>query len=112
MHESEALVGDTPPAEPAAPSVPLVVTYASDIMQSSVVDQVASMLASFKESVEARLSQIDIRFSQVNSSSASLSQDSYVSCLSAPTPVAVRSEHPPDRGSLPPCNIETDWDLP
>ena len=53
-----------------------------------------------------RFSSIDLRFSQVIPSSASLSHPSDVSCqdvlsnrcLSVPSPVAVHTEHPPDRG--------------
>ena len=105
VHESEALAGDTPLAEPASPSVSLVVTTASNVMQSDVVGLVKSMIATFAEYLEARFSQIDHKFSQVNPSSASLTQASNVSCqdvdncsLSDLSPVAMRSEHQPDRG--------------
>ena len=105
VHEHEALGGDATPAEPAPPFVSPVVTTASDTVQSAVVDQVKLMFASFQESLEARFTQIDNRFSQISSSSASLNQDSNDNCqdainrsFSAPYPVAVRSEHPPDRG--------------
>ena len=63
------------------------------------------MFTSFQESLEARFTSIDNRFSHISSSSASLNQDSNVSCqdainrsFRAPSPVAVRSEYPPDRG--------------
>ena len=59
------------------------------------------------QSLEARFSSVDQHFSQVISSSASTDIHSRVdvSCqdaitnrsLTTPTPVAVRSEHPPDR---------------
>ena len=105
VHEPEALAGDAPPVELDSPSVSSVVTTASDFVQSDVVGQVKSMIANFAESLEARFSQIDRRFSQVNPSSASFTQDSNVSCqdvdnrsLSALSPVAVRSGHPPDKG--------------
>ena len=105
VHRPEALAGDTPPAELASPFVSPVVTTASDVMQSALVGQVKSMIATFAESLEARFSQIDRRFSQVNPNPCSLTQASNVSCqdvdncsLSAPSPVAMRSEHPPDRG--------------
>ena len=63
------------------------------------------MITSFTESLEARFSSIDRRFSQVVTSSASVTQANDDSCqdvltncsLSAPSPVAVRTEHPPDR---------------
>ena len=104
MHEPEVLGGDTPPAKPATPSVSPVVTSSSNSSQSAIVDQVKLMFASFLESVEARFTDIDM-FSQISSSSASHVQDSNVSCqyannrsFPAPPPVAVRSEHPPDRG--------------
>ena len=104
VHEPKALGGDAPPAEPAAPSVSPIVTIVSDAVKSAVVGQVKLMFA-FQESLETKFNQIDNRFSQISSSSASLNQDSNVSCqdainrsFSAPSPVAMRSEHPPDRG--------------
>ena len=110
VYEPEVFAGDLPPAEPASPSVsPVTVTTASVILQSvdtAVVDQFKSMIASFAKSLEARFSSFDCRFSQVMTSSASVTQPSDVSCqdvnsnhsLSAPSPVAMRTEHPPDRG--------------
>ena len=64
------------------------------------------MFASFAESLEARFSSIDRGFSWVIPTSASVTHSSDVSCqevnfnhsLSAPSPVAVRTEHLPDRG--------------
>ena len=65
-----------------------------------------STFASFAKSLEGRFSSIDKRFSQVMSSSSFKVIDSRdnVSCqgvfshsFAAPSPVAVRSEHPPDR---------------
>ena len=75
------------------------------------------MIASFAESLEARFSSIDLRFSQVIPSSASVTQSSDVSCqdvncncsLSAP-PVAVWTEHQPD--GVPPHRIPTTWEPP
>ena len=106
VHEPEALAGDASLAQPASPSVSPVVTATSNVMQSvDLVGQAKSMIANFAESLEARFSQVDHRFSQVIPSSTSLTQSSHVSCLdvdnrslSAPSPVAVCSEHPPDRG--------------
>ena len=105
VHEPEALAGNVPPAELASPSVSPIVTTASNVMQSDLVGHLKSMIAKFAESLEAIFSQIDRRFSQVNPSSASLTQASNVSCqgvdnhsLSAPSPVAMRSKHTPNRG--------------
>ena len=71
------------------------------------MSQVKSVFANFAESLEARFSLIDHRFSQVISRSASSDSHSRVdvSCQdaitnhsrAAPTPVAVRFEHPSDR---------------
>ena len=80
VHEPEALDGDAPQAELAMPPVSPVVTTASDISQSAVVDQVKLMFAPFQESLEARFGQINNRFGQISSSSASLNQDSNASC--------------------------------
>ena len=70
------------------------------------------MLDSFKDSMEARFANIDHRFSQFSASSASPVSMSNVSCqdatnhsLTAPSPLAVHSEHPPDMG---PCAPYTD----
>ena len=68
------------------------------------------MITSFAESLGARLSSINRRFSQVLTCCASVTQASDVSCqdvltdcsLSAPSPVAVRTEHLPDRGPYTP----------
>ena len=62
------------------------------------------------ESLEDRFSSIDRRFSQVIPNSAFVTQSSDVSCqdvtsnssLSAPSLVAMRTEHPPDRGPYSP----------
>ena len=47
VHESEALSGDAPLAEPNVLSMSPVVTIASDTAQSAIVDQVKLMFASF-----------------------------------------------------------------
>ena len=76
------------------------------------------MIASFAESLEARLSLIDHRFSQVMTSFAYVTQSSDVSCqdvisncsFSAPSPVAVRIEHP--LIGVPLRRIQTTWEPP
>ena len=104
MTEPQVFDGDAPPAEPATPSVSPVITTASD-PSPQLGDQVKSMLDSFKDSLGARFASIDHRFSQFSASSASPVSISNVTCqdainhsFTAPSPVAVRSEHPPDRG--------------
>ena len=99
-----------PPAELATPSASPVVTTASDSAQSAIVDQVKLMFASFQESLEARITNIDNRFSQISSSSAlhrllrivRPAVRMPITALPAPSPVAMRSEHPPDRGPYTP----------
>ena len=107
------VAGNQSPAEPASPCVsPALVTFTSDSIAENqsgvdIVCQVKLMFASFAESLEVRFSSIDQHFSQVISSCASFDSHSRVgvSCqdvifnhsLAAPTPVAVRSEHPPGR---------------
>ena len=102
----EVFDGDAPPTEPAAPCVLPVVTTASD-PAPQLVDQVKSMLDSFKDAFEARFASVNHRFSQFSASSDSPVSISNVSCQDAtnhslppPSPVAVCLEHPPDRG---PC---------
>ena len=110
VHEPVVVAGDQPLAKPASPCVsPVLVTSASDAVaknQSDIVSQVTSMFASFTESLEARFSSVDQRFSLVISSSASNSHSRVdFSCqdaisnrsFAAPAPVAVHFEHPPDR---------------
>ena len=115
VQEPVVVARDPPSAEPASPSAtPALVTSASDSVaenqsgfDSNIVSQVKSMFASFAESLEARFSSIDQHFSQVISCFASTNIHARVgvSCqdvitnhsLTAPTPVAVRSDHPPNR---------------
>ena len=105
MYEPEALVGDAPQSEPASLFMSSVMTTTSDVMQGvDIVGLINPMIATFAKSLEARFSQVDCRFSQGNHSSSSLTQSSNVSCqdvdnhsLSVPPPVAVCSEHPPNR---------------
>ena len=78
------------------------------------------MFARFAESLEARFSSLDQHFSQVISSSASKDSDASVdvNCQNAitnpsflaPFPVAVRSEHPPDR--TPSASYSDTWEPP
>ena len=105
--EPEVLDGNALSAV-TVPSVSTVVTNASASDSAPmIVDQVKLMLDSFKDSMEARFVSIDNRFSQISASTASPVSISNVSCqdapsisFSAPSPVAMRLEHPPDRG---PC---------
>ena len=78
---------------------------------SDVVSHVESIFQSFAKSLEAKFSAIDERFSQVMSSSASnddsnrpnvSSQDVANSFPPAPSPVAMRYEHPPAQTSYAP----------
>ena len=75
------------------------------------------MFASFAKSLEGRFSSIDECFSQVVSSASSKVIDyrDNVSCqdvnnrsFAAPSPVAMRSEHPPDRASS--RHIQMTWE--
>ena len=74
-------------------------------VRSEIVTQVQSFLASFAKSLGGRFSKIDERFSQVMPSSSSevtneridVNQDVINRSLAAPSPVAVRTEHPPDK---------------
>ena len=69
VHEPMVVARVQPPAEPASPCVSSVlVTPASDSVAENqsgvdIVSRVKSMFASFAESLEARFSSIDQRFS-------------------------------------------------
>ena len=111
VQEPVVIVGDLTPARLASLyDLPALVTSDSVAenqsgIESSIVSQVKSLFASFAESVEARFSSVDQCFSLVISSFASTDSHSRVDvgCQDAitnrslTTPVAVRSEHPPDR---------------
>ena len=102
---------DLPPAELAWPAL---VTSASDSSvaetlsgaESNIVSQVQLMFANFAKSIEDRFSSIDDLFSQVISSSSFKlgdtrdnvsGQDAMTNhSFSTPSPLAVRTEHPPD----------------
>ena len=84
---SVVVAGDQSPAKLCVSLA--VVTSAFDSLaenQSSrdIVSQVKSMFATFAESLEARFSSVDQRFSQVISSSASDNQDRLMSAVRMP----------------------------
>ena len=86
----------------------------SQVNNKEVIGHVESLFASLAQSLEARFSAIDSRFSQVMVSSASTDDNARnVSCqdVSNPSfsasfaPVAVRDEHPPARAPYAPCSV-------
>ena len=105
------------PAEPAAPSVSPVLTTASDTVQSAVVDQVKLMFASFQKSLEARLLKLIIglaRLALVLPCSIRIVLSAVRMPLTAhfqlhlqwPCTQSIRLIR------VPPCRIQTAWDLP
>ena len=74
-------------------------------VRSEIATQVQSLFASFAKSLEGRFTAIDEKFSRVMSSSSSkvpddrinVSQDVIEHSLAAPSPVAICTEHPPDK---------------